>query len=466
MSATRTLASYLSGLRYEDLPAPVAEKGKMAVLDVIGNCIGGYPLGLSSTFLGMAKDLGSGSPEATLIGGGERVNVPMAAYANGALSTMLDYADSLGTETGRSLAWMGAMAVPGALAAGESRNVSGKELIASVVAGYECAARIVLSMDQTPEQGEKVTGSSVSVFASAGGAARALGLDQDGFLSALGMAGMYTPVPAGYKWIGDEGLRPRKDIKQGWAWMCMVGAFAAVSAQKGLSMLQENNVLDGDRGLWRMLGMDVFREEEITAGLGDTFHILRFNSKSFPGCAVTHTAMAGVTSLVRDQGLTPDDIESIDVVTNRQGGIGFDDQGPSRLVDQEFSMPYQVAAAVLAGTKGPGWYSQDLAGTARFRDMEKRVSLGFDEEADRAYSDSHLRIGKVTVATKDGRRFSARVDRPDRVSDPDAVRGKFFDTVTQVIDRDQAEKIAGAVDSLQSMPAVSELAGLLKVPRS
>ena len=464
MSATRTLAGYLSALKYEDLPPPVVENGKLMVLDAIGNCIGGYSLPLATPFLEMAKELGRGSPDASLIGDGSKVTAPMAGYANGALSTMLDYSDSFASEGGTNLAWMGPMAVPGALAAGERRGISGKELVASVVAGYECAARIVSSMDQTPEQEAKLSGSSLSVFASAGAAARALGQDRDRFLSTLGMAGMYTPVPAAYKWIGDEGLTPRKDIKQGWAWMTMVGVFAALSAEKGLEMLQENNILDGDHGLWRMLGMDIFREEEITAGLGETYHILKFATKSFPGCAVTHTAMAGVTALVRDQRLAPGDIENVHVVTNRAGGIGFEDQAPSRLVDREFSMPYQVAAAVLAGTKGPGWYSAALADGDGFRAMEKRVSLGFDDESEQVYRDTHARMSKVTLSTKDGRSFSTRVDHADRHSDRDGVLAKFMDTTTEVIGRDHAEKIAGAVDRLESMDSISELAGLLRVP--
>ena len=465
MSATRTLANYLSALKYEDLPPPVVEKGKLMVLDAIGNCIGGYSLPLATPFMEMAKELGGGSAEATLIGEGSKVTPPMAAYANGALSTMLDYCDSFASAGGTNLAWMGPMAVPGALAAGEARKISGKELVASVVAGYECAARIVSSMDQTPEQEAKVSGSSISVFASAGAAARALGQDSDRFLSTLGMAGMYTPVPAAYKWIGDEGLTPRKDIKQAWAWMAMVGVFAAVSAEKGLQMLQDNNILDGDHGLWRMLGMDIFREDEITAGLGETYHILKFATKSFPGCAVTHTAMAGVTSLVKDQGLAPGDIERVHVVTNRAGGIGFEDQAPSRLVDREFSMPYQVAAAVLAGTRGPLWYSADLADSEGFRDMEKRVSLGFDDESDQVYRDTHARMSKVTLSTRDGRSFSTRFDNAHRHSDRDGVLTKFMDTTTQVVDRAHAESIAGAVDRLESMAAVSELAALLSVPR-
>ena len=44
MCATRTLASYLSNLKYEDLPPEVAEKGKLCILDALGNCIVGYAL--------------------------------------------------------------------------------------------------------------------------------------------------------------------------------------------------------------------------------------------------------------------------------------------------------------------------------------------------------------------------------------------------------------------------------------
>ena len=101
MSATRTLAGYLSRLRYEDLSPSVVEKGKLAILDAVGNAIGGYPLSLSKTFLDLPKDLGGGTGQATLIGDGTNVSVPLAAFSNGALSTMLDYSDSVHSDSAR-----------------------------------------------------------------------------------------------------------------------------------------------------------------------------------------------------------------------------------------------------------------------------------------------------------------------------------------------------------------------------
>ena len=470
MSTTRTLASYLSNLNYEDLPPAVIERGKVAILDVVGNAIGGYPLTLSKIFLDMAKDSGGGRDAATLIGDGSKVSVPMAAFGNGALSTMLDYSDYRGSESLRTGAWMSALAVPAALATGESQGISGRDLIVSSVAGYECVSRILDSMDQTMEQAQILAGQTVSVFAAAAAAGRALALDEDQMLSTLGMAGIYTPVPAGLNYSGQEGLRPRKDIKQGWAWFCMTGTFAAVSAQKGLKMLQENNILDGDRGLWRMLGMDVFKEERITADLGERFQINKFQTKVISGCSVTHTAITSLRELVRDHGINPGDIDKIDVIIAKGAGIGFDDQEPQGLVDRQFSMPYQVSASLFAGDPGPNWYSDKMAKSPEITNMMKRVSLSFDEECERIWREQLIRVSKVHVVTNDGKRYETRTDgtKEDRsggkVESAEEIRKKFITTTSQVIDGGQAHDIANTIENLDEVGNVSELIHLLRVP--
>ena len=466
MSTTRTLAGYLAKLNYEDLPPEVVAVGKLAIIDALGNAIGGYPLSLSRTFLDLAKDLGGGRGEATLIGDGTKVSLALAAFGNGALSTMLDYADVIFSESGRCPAWLAALAVPAALAAGETRGISGKELIASVVAGYEGSARIVDSMDMTEEAVQKVCGETVSVFAAAGAAGRALGLDEDGMLSTLGMAGIYTPVPGLYKWSRDQGLTPRKDIKHGWAWMCMTGAFAAVSAQKGLKMLQKNNILDGDMGLWRMLGMDIFKEERITAGLGETYQTMQFRTKIIPGCAATHTPIIGITGLVNDHNIDVGDIEEIQVITNKGGAIDFGDKKPVSVCDREFSTPYQVSAALLVGDQGPDWYTDRIAESPELNDLIKRVSLSFDEECDQIWREKRHRTSKVTVTTKSGQRFSTRVEHPRHGRSGEDIRNKFITTTSQVISRDQVDKILSTIDNLESVGSVSEMTDLLHFSES
>ena len=61
MSSTRALAGYLSRLKFEDLPTDVVEKGKLSIINSLGNSIGGYPLTVSKTFLGAVEGTGGGT---------------------------------------------------------------------------------------------------------------------------------------------------------------------------------------------------------------------------------------------------------------------------------------------------------------------------------------------------------------------------------------------------------------------
>lgn len=462
MSSTRALAGYLSRLQYEDLPEDVVEKGKLSLINSLGNSIGGFPLTVSKTFLELAKELGSGRPESTLIGDGAKVSVAGAAFGNGGLSTMLDHADYFRSESGRCWIWPGALAVPAALAAGEAQGISGKDLIVSAVAGYECSARILTAMDMTLETTKEINGETISTFAAAGAAGRAFKLDEDEMLSTLGMAGTYTVVPGWYKWVSDEELSPRKDIKQGWAFMCMAGAFAAVSAKKGLKMLQKNNILDGQKGLSRMLSMDSYNEERVIEGFGQTFHIREFASKLYPGGAVAHPPIVGIRDMLQEHQFQPDDIDRIDVVTAKQDGIGFDDPAPENLSEMQFSLPYMLAAALLSGAAGgPNWFIEATAKDPRVMGLTKRITMTFDDECQTFFNATNLRLSKVTVTTKSGQQYYRRVEHNGEAKSSDEIRDKFVDAASQVIDRKQVEEVLDTIRNLESTSNISQLTGLL-----
>jgi 2-methylcitrate dehydratase PrpD len=460
-SATRELARYVRGIQLVDVPQTVVHQAKLVVIDVLGNSIGGSALPLADAFVALADHVGGGRQAARVIGDGRWLSTPMAAFANAALATMLDYADLHFTDSGRRYSWLGALAVPAALVCGEANRITGAEFLASVVAGYEGGARVVHSMDSTLEQEEMINGATYSLFAAVTAAGRSLALNEDEMLSAIGMAGIYTPVAAGYKWMGDEGLTPRKDIKQGWAWQCHLAVFAAESARAGLRMLQPNNILDGDHGLWSMLGMDVFRPERLVEDMGDRYYLQEFMSKALPGCAVTHAAMAAVTGLVHDNGIDIDRIDRIDVSTNRWEGIGFDDPDPIGLSDRQFSMPYQVAAALVGGEAGPNWYQDELAADPRLIRLTRSVHLSFDDESDSIRRQGLKWMCKVRVQTADGTTFHRQIEDGDRVRTADEVRAKFRRTVLQVTTSERVEEILNAIDGIENMTDLDPLLHLV-----
>ena len=464
MSATRELAEYLADFRPEVLPERVLSQAKLVTIDAVGNAIGGLPFRLADTFSDLARSVGGGSSEATIIGSGDRISVPYASFANTALSTMLDYSDWEMSDSGRCPIWIGPLAVPAALAAGEATGITGAEFLSSVAAGYECAARILHSMDMSADRFLEVNGETLSVFAAAGAAGRALRLSDDEMLSAIAMAGIYTPVPAYYKWIGDEGLTPRKDIKQGWAWMSMTGAFAAVSAKMGLRAVQRNNILDGDRGLWRMLGMDSFDEARITEDFGVKFYIDEFGSKAYPGCAFTFSAIEGAVSIVRSQGLDPAQIGRIDVVTNRSNGTGFDEQVTEGLADKQFNFPHQIAAAIVTGEVGPSWYTESASANPDIVSLKRKVHVSFDDECERVLREKGHWMSKVAVTTTDGDVYRVSVENVDKLTDGESVRKKFLRTSEQVICREKAEAVLATIESIDGHDSLDALVEHLSLP--
>ena len=461
MGSTRQLSEFVSTVKFDDLPEKVVEQSKIAIIDCVGNIIGGSRFPLMKPFIDLSLENGGGSKCATLFGARKKVSIPFAAFGNCTQETLLDFSDSIQSPSRRMPIWPAALAVPAAMAAIEAKSASGRDLLTSTVAGYECASRIIKSMDMSKEGANELQGATTSLFAAVASAGRALALNPDQMTSAIGMAGIYTPVSAGYKWWGDTGLIPRKDIKQGWGWMCFTGSFAAVSASKGLEMTQENNILDGAKGLWRMLGMDSFNEESLTKDLGLKYHIEEFATKKLPGCIYTHSSIVGATELVAEHSIDLSKVERIDIITNSAENVGFDEPDPQNLSGKQFNVPYQVSAALTAGSPGPNWYSDEVCSLPLRRFLAERISLSFDDECEAALRDNRARMCKIRIMMNSGEIYLAKVDDAPRIRTKDEVKTKFLTTVSQVVPEGRGEEILKEIDSLPERENIDSLVALI-----
>ena len=88
--ATRTLAEFSAGLRYEDLPAEIVHEAKRLLLDTIGCGLGGYEVAKGQMAVKFARRTG-GLGGSTILGVKEKVPSGMAAFANGELMNALDW---------------------------------------------------------------------------------------------------------------------------------------------------------------------------------------------------------------------------------------------------------------------------------------------------------------------------------------------------------------------------------------
>src|SRR6185437_4139186 len=94
---TATLAGYVAGLKFEDIPPDVAERAKALTLDFLGSTIRARRDAESTpSLLKMLEELSlDGRGEATVFGDDRTWTPVAAALLNGALGHSLDFDDTL-----------------------------------------------------------------------------------------------------------------------------------------------------------------------------------------------------------------------------------------------------------------------------------------------------------------------------------------------------------------------------------
>src|SRR5713226_1567996 len=184
-SPTRTLAQYISGLSYRDIPEEVVSHIKFCLIDSLGCALFGSTLPWGKIITSFAKEMGKGKG-ALIWGDGAEVPSTSAPLANGTLihSFEMDDLHRVG------VIHPGAEAIPAADAlVRRIGNVDGKRFLTAVVAGYEVGCRVAMTGGASQlRRGFHPTATS-GTFAAGAAAAKLLGLDPLKTLHTLGIAG-------------------------------------------------------------------------------------------------------------------------------------------------------------------------------------------------------------------------------------------------------------------------------------
>ena len=137
---TETLAKFVAGTDYSQLPNDVVDYTKLVILDslICGIAAGGLPR--SKMMHNILSGMG-GREEATVFGLENRVPAVNAAMANAEIMNLLDADDTF--FTGSHFA---AINAAGALAEAQRSAASGKDMILSMALGFDINARLNLAL--------------------------------------------------------------------------------------------------------------------------------------------------------------------------------------------------------------------------------------------------------------------------------------------------------------------------------
>ncbi len=445
---TRELASFLSDVRFEDLPRKVVDRTEEFFLDWIASAVAGRnarPVGVLERF---ADTMGPDDGPSEILVSRKRTSPLFAALVNGASSHVVEQDD---VHNG-AVFHPATVVFPAVLAAAQQTGASGRDFVTASVVGYEAGIRIGAYLGRSHYQVFHTTGTA-GTLAAAAAVAHLLGADETTMLHALGSAG----TQAAGLW---EFLRDAADSKQlHTAKAAADGLLSAYVARDGFT--GATRILEGKQGMAARMSSDP-DPTRLTEGLGEKWAVLETSFKFHASCRHTHPAADALLKAMQEHRLTPDRVER---VRTRVHEAAIDVLGPvtdpHTIHQSKFSMGFVLALGALRGRAGVTEFTDEALQDPEVRKFANRVEMVYDPEIDAAYPERWL--GLVEVETNDGECFTSRVDVPKGDPDNTLSRSEIEDKARRLAAfqegalPEEIQKITDRVWALDREPDVRDL---------
>jgi 2-methylcitrate dehydratase PrpD len=333
--AARIVAEFVSGTAPDRLPSEVAHEAKRSLLNFVGGAVGVAYAPVVETAVRVLEPY-AGPRTHTLIGRHERLDPLSASFVNAVSANLLDYDDT----HLRTVIHPTAPVAPPALALGETRPLTGAQIITAFALGAEIECRI----------GNMVTGghyargwhitSTCGVYGSAIASGYLIGLPPEKLAHALGIAASQS---AG---IVENLPHEAKNIGMGNA--ARGGLLAALFAEAGYDAAPR--AIDGALG-WARAAGDEPQIEELLGGLGTRWELLKNTYKPYPAGIVMHAIVDACLDLKARHGIEAGAIESV-TVSGDALLLARGDRTVGNERDARVSIHHSVAAPFLWGAFG------------------------------------------------------------------------------------------------------------------
>jgi 2-methylcitrate dehydratase PrpD len=360
-----TLARWIAGVSYDDIPERVRRAARFQLLDMIAAAhasAGAHEV--SPVVNGLDTLAGAGNAgTATIFATGRRASTTDAAMANAAFSMAHDFDD---------IVWMGHTchsAVFAPLAVAEREGATTRALVTAIVVANEIGGRLGASSFLGPLNGQMWT--FIHLVGAAAATSKLLALGAEATAHALGIA-LAQPnfaLQPGFMAPTSKLLAASTPIA--------TGIQAAYFARAG--MTGHPGILEDRRGFWKRFS---FLPMPFMLGkLGEFWTLDTLTLKTYPGCHYFQTALTALERILARRGpLAARDVRRVLVDTTKLGcevtrfaGDYVGAQGEMTPVRVNFDLAASCAIFLTAGRLTPDEMStewmesrrEDLAGWYR-----------------------------------------------------------------------------------------------------
>ena len=450
--ATR-LAEKICAFRLEDMTARALSEARTAIIDTIACTLAGLPEPCAQILLDTPGVADAAGP-CLVFGTNRRTSALDATLINGTASHALDYDDVSGVLGGHHSVPVTAPI----FALGEQLKVSGRRALAAYIIGVETEVRLSRAVNfHHYDKGWHPT-ATLGTFGAAAAASHLLGLDVARTARALALAASFASgIKANFGTM-------TKPLHVGH--IARNGLFAALIAERGF----ESNpaALEHKQGWFNVYnGAGNYAPERLFENWGSPWEIETADNglKQFPCCGSTHPAIAMMLALVREEGVTADAVDAIQILAHRRRLPHTDNPDPRTPLGAKFSIQYCTARALADGAVRLRDFEGDAVMEDRVRRLLPIITAGPHPDMP---DDSPKQFGaEVIVSLKDGRRLSRRVDHlvcrgGDNPMSSDELFEKFEDCATRSLAHDQIAPLFERLETLETATDLGQVTRLLE----
>jgi len=452
--AIEQLANWILAIRTNDVPEAAIKEAKVLLLDTIGCGYAAFEEIAARAVLDTLADMG-GAPQCTVVGSTTKTSAPNAVLVNGSLIRILDLNDYVNTKEGQ-IGGHPSDNIPVALAASELAGSSGRDILASIVIGYEIYGRLKELMDREGDW----DGVTVSGFAAPAMAGRLLGLPASELANALALSGARAVTPAAVR-QGD--ISAAKSVAN--ALVAQNGIQATLLAKHGLT--GPLDLFENQYGL-KSVFPGINWIEPLTAPLTAESYIMGCHVKAYPCLATGQSIVAAGIDLHRQINGDVDRLNRITVALLDKPFMVRQKDDPGRInpasreaADHSFN--FLAAAALIDGDFGLSSYDNERWTDPKIRALMARLDIVCDAALNPRAPGGFPCAIRATA--RDGREYLAEVLDPPGFSrhgiDPAAVVNKFNSITAPRLGKNSRERIIEAVMALDTSPSSRALTAAL-----
>ena len=457
-SITQQLAEWIVGAKYHDLPAISAQRVGERFIDSLGVQCAGMSVTTGQIMVDWVRSQG-GTPEATVLGGGFKTTAALATLANATAGHALEF-DDIATFSGHYANPLTAAA----LAVGQKIGAYGKDAVVAWMVGWEVIRQTAIPCMDGPRNTLLWRGWFNQGFQPTLGVAALTAklLRLDVARTRMALANAASAMGGVLKNRGSD----TKSFTAGNAEMH--GVMAAELA--ALDFTGNPDILDGDDGVIRLMGLEVGDPQKVLLGLGEWDMAARGSTlRLHASCGAGHWSQDALQRIVRRHPVRPEQIDSIVAYLPAFLMDMMPYHAPQTGLEGKYSLEYDLAAIAIDGRAGMKQYSDEAVQRPVAQELMKRITyVGVQPENGQIALESRVVLRLVT-----GEELEETVNQSHGTpGDPltrEELLGKFHECAQDTLSeaqRNTVVQLCERLDSLETLAEIADVVGNMQMRRS